>query len=90
MPPGKPKPAPSKAAEKKAPESSMLTTDETVAVLQKAQENNINALDIAAGVQKLIEMFPEFSRDDVLAAHNRLAEGFTIEQIKEAYEEGNE
>lgn len=90
LPAAKPKPAPVKAPEKKAPSSTTLTTDESAAIFQKAQDNNINAVDIAAGVQKLVEMFPELNRDDVLSAHERLAEGFTVEELIDHYNEKKE
>jgi len=88
----KPKPAPAKAPEKKEekPGAVMLTTDETAAIYEKARENDISPLDIAAGVQKLIEMFPELDREDLLSAHERLAEGFTVEELIDHYNEKKE
>lgn len=91
LPTAKPKAAPKKAPEKKESAASVqFTTDETAAIYEKARENDINPLDIAAGVQKLIETFPELDRETLLEAHNLLAEGFPIEDIRKHIEERRE
>lgn len=83
----KPKPAPKKAPEKKGEAAVTFTTDETAAIYEKARENDVNPLDIAAGVQKLIETFPDLDRATLLEAHNLLAEGHPVEDIRKHIEE---
>lgn len=90
--------SPSKAAPKKitqpkqkpaakAPEASeAMSIDDLRSVSETAKENNISILDVAEGVKALTQTFPEFSKEDQISAAERLAEGFSVEEIKEFYE----
>ena len=89
--PPRPKPAPVKAPEKKGGATSIqFTTDETAAIYEKARENDVNPLDIAAGVQKLVATFPDLDKDTLLEAHNLLAEGEPVEDVRKFIEERKE
>ncbi len=85
-PPAKP---PSKAAPKKAPKAvdqEEITMDEFVPISAKAQENNVDPKDIYIGIQKLVQLFPEMTKEDKLGAADKIAEGFTIEEVIKHYQ----
>jgi len=64
-------------------EDEAITIQEIAPILEKADENNIRRLDIYSGVQRLVEMFPELTRDDVLKAYDMMAEGITVDELIE-------
>ena len=64
-----------------------VTEVEKAPIFQKADANKIRWSSVEDGIEELIQTYPELSKEDVISAMNRLAEGFTVEQIKEHYEQ---
>lgn len=81
--------APTKKAEmapaKKEEKPSALDMDKLGPILEKADENNIKWKDIQAGVQELVQSFPNLSEDDKISAYDKLAEGFTVDELVDYY-----